>query len=296
MVSSFQRRRLRITFRLATGTFNKEGNPDTVILEGYRAEVDIEAPAGYQFSNCRARIFGIEREVMNRLSVIGINILGFMENQMIVEASDVNGGYVKIFVGDIFFASPDYTGAPDVPFLAEARAGLVSSLAESEAISYPGARKVKDIMEVLAKEVNLTLQNNGVESTISDQYLAGTAINKIQTLAYAARIQYWYLPEEGVLAIAPQGKARESKPVIFNFENGLVGWPVKTPVGVEFTSLFNPAVFHGCKILMESDVPACNGEWYIVGMTHKLTSEIPGGAWFTYFTASQEDTFILGQR
>ncbi len=293
MVSSFQRRRLRFTFRLASGSFLKEGDPDTYTIEGYRAEAEIMAPGGYEFSRCRLRIYGIDQPTMERLSVISFESLDFMQNSVKVEASDSNGGFTTIFIGIIFIAQPDYAGAPDVGFVVEAQSGLIGALARSSATSYPGAQKVSVIMDQLAKEVGLDLENNGVESTLTDQYLSGTAIQKIQKIASSAGIQYWYVPEQGVLSIAPKGTARAGNPIPVNLSTGLVGWPTKTKVGVIFTSLFNPAIFHGAKIFVESDISSCNGEWYVVSMHHKLSSELPGGPWFTHFVATPQQSFIL---
>ena len=293
MVSSFQRRRIRVTFQIATGTFLREGDPDTVVLEDYRTSVDIDAPGGYEFSVCRLRMYGIEQQTMDRLSIIGYFPLGYMANSLRVEATDNQGVFSTIWLGQIYSAQPDYTGAPDVAFVVEARAGLIGSLAPTGATSFPGAQKVSLMMGQLASELGLTLENNGVESTLTDQYLSGTASQKIQRIADAARIQFWYMPEQGVLAIAPQGVARQGDPISYNFTNGLVGWPTKTHVGVMFTALFNPAIFHGSRILLESDVSACNGEWYIVSMSHRLDGETPRGAWFTHFVATPQNTTIL---
>jgi hypothetical protein len=293
MVSSFQRRRIRVTFQLAAGTFLREGDPDTVVIEDFRASVDIDAPGGYEFSVCRVRMYGIEQQTMDRLSVINYQNLDFLRNSIRVEATDDEGEFSTIFLGEIYLAQPDYAGAPNVAFVVEARAGLIGSLAPTGATSFPGAQKVSLMMGQLASELGLTLENNGVESTLTDQYLSGTASQKIQRIADAARIQFWYVPEQGVLAIAPQGVARQGDPISYNFTNGLVGWPNKTHVGVMFTALFNPAIFHGSRILLESDVSACNGEWYIVSMSHRLDGETPGGAWFTHFVATPQNTTIL---
>lgn len=293
MATSFQRRRLRVTFRLAAGTFLEQGDPDTIELDGYRAQVEIDAPGGYELSTCRLRLYGLDQFTMDRLTVINYTNLDFLRNSLTIEASDSQGQYATIFLGEIYIAQPDYTGAPDVPFVVEAYSGLIGALAPTAASSFPGAQKVSVMMGQLAEDLNLTLENNGVETTLTDQYLHGSAVQKIKRLAEAARIQFWYMPEQGVLAIAPLGVARRGDPITFNFNRGLVGWPTKTHVGVMFSALFDPAVFHGCRILLESDVQACNGEWYIISMSHRLDSELPGGAWFTHFVATPQNTTIL---
>lgn len=292
MASSFQRRRLRITFQLAAGTFSGEGNPDTIVLEDYRARVEINAPGGYEFATCRLSIFGVGKEAMDRLTVINYTNLDFLRNTLMIEAADNDGQFTTIFLGEVFQAHPDYAGAPNVPFVAEARSGLIGSLAPAAAGSYPGAQKVSAIMSRLARELGVTLEDNGVTATVTDMYLAGSPLNKVQTLANAARIQYWYLPEQGLLAIAPMGVARRSQAVTYNLDTGLVGWPSKRHVGIAFTALFNPQVFHGCKMVMESSVPACNGGWYIVSMSHRLEGLSPGGAWFTDFVATPQNVTI----
>lgn len=292
MASSFQRRRLRVTFQLATGTFAKVGNPDTIVLEDFRTKVEIHAPGGYSYAQCKVRVYGIDKVVMDRLTVINYLNLDFMRNTLRVEATDANGLYSTIFLGEIIQSFPEYAGAPDVPFTAEARSGIVASLAPAKAVSYPGAQKVSVMMEALAKEMNLTLENNGVESTLNDQYLGGTALQKVQSIAAAARIQYWYAPEQGVLAIAPMGVPRKSDPVTYNIDTGLVGWPTRLHQGIAYTALFVPQVFHGGKIKMESSVPACNGEWYVISMSHRLEAMAPGGPWFTDFVATPPGVLV----
>lgn len=292
MGSSFQRRNLKLTFKLATGTFIMEGNPDTLEIEGYRVQCEIDAPGGYEFATARLRIFGLERFVMERLTVINYQNLDFMRNSVQVEATDDDGQFTSIFFGEIYYAQPDYAGAPDVPLVVEARSGLIGSLAPAAANSYPGPQKVSAIMSRLARELGVALEDNGVTSTVTDMYLTGSPLTKVQTLADAARIQFWYLPEQGLLAIAPMGVARRSQAVLYDLNTGLVGWPSKTHVGIAFTALFNPAIFHGCLMVMESDVSSCNGEWYIISMSHRLDAETPGGAWFTHFVATPQNTTI----
>ena len=296
MGSSFQRRNLRLTFQLATGTFTQEGNPDKLTFEGFRVRCEIDAPGGYQSALCRLRVHGLDRLVMDRLTVINYQNLDYMRNSVLIEATDDDGVFCSIFLGEIYIAQPDYAGAPDVPLVIEARSGLIGSLAPTASNSYRGPQLVSVIMGQLATQLGVTLENNGVDFTVTDMAMVGSPLHKVQVLADAARIQYWYLPEEGVLAIAPRGVARNGDPVVFDYTNGVVGWPSKVHNGIIFTALFNPSISHGRKITMESEVPSCNGEWYIISMSHRLDSELPGGAWFTHYTATPEDFAITVAR
>lgn len=293
MASSFQRRRIRVTLQLATGAFEREGNPDTIVLEDFRTKVEIHAPGGAEFAVCRLRIMGLKKDVMDRMTFINYLNLDYWRNVLQVEATDENGLFVSIFLGEIMQSHPEYMGAPDVPFVVEAKSGLVGSLKPALSVSYPGARKVSEMMAVQAAELGLTLENNGVESTLTDQYLAGSPVYKIQRIAQDARIQFWFLQEQGILAIAPAGKPREEIPPIkYSMETGLVGWPTRLHNGVAFTALFRTQAAHGCKITIESSVPICNGEWYVISMSHRLDAETPGGAWFTDFVAAPVNVVI----
>jgi hypothetical protein len=292
MASSFQSRHIRVTFKLATGSFNKLGDPDTVVYTGMRVKCEIHAPGGWEFAQLRAEIYGIAAETTNRLTVINYQNLDVMRNSILIEATDDNGKYGSVFQGEIYIAQPDYAGAPDVPFVVEARAGLIGSLQTSSAYSFPGAQKVSSMMGYLAKELNLTLENAGVTTTLTDEYLSGSPLAKVQKLAGDAKIQFWYLPEQGILAIAPRNTSRKLNTVEVGPDTGLVGWPVKTPVGVQFTRLFSPTMFHGSPVHLTTSIPSCAGSWYIISLTHRLESEVPGGAWFTFATAAGSNLAI----
>lgn len=286
MVSSFQQRRIRVTLRLASGVFFEEGDPDTVVLEDYRTQVEIDSPGGFQFSKLRLRIYGVEFFTMDRLTFINYLNVDFYRNTVMVEATDDNGEFITIFFGEIFSSQPEFAGMPNVPLVVEAMSGLIGTLAPSPSNAYPGPQKVSVIMNRLARDLGLALEDNGVTTVVTDQVLVGPTLQKVQTLAEAARIQYWYAPEQGVLAIAPPGVPRRGGRITYNFNTGLVGFPTRAHNGVMFTALFNPTAFHGCPVLIETDNSICNGEWYIVSMSHRLDAMLPGGAWFTHFTAA----------
>ena len=292
MGSSFQKRRLRITFQLATGALNKTGNPDKVVLEDFRAQVQIDAPGGYQYATCRAAIYGITKETMDRLTVINYQNLDFMRNTMMIEATDDNGQFSVVFLGEVYQAIPDYNSMPNVALNVDAFSGLIGKLSPAVATTYPGPRKVSAIMQELAKNMGLYFENNDVQTTIVDQVLTGSNLEKAQKLAEVSNVQLWYLPEENTLAISPFGQPRKSTAFKYNTNSGLVGMPTKLHVGIVFDALYKAEVRHGFKIQMESTVPSCNGEWYIISMSHMLSCETPGGPWFSKIVATPANTFI----
>lgn len=295
MATSFQRRRLRFVIQLAEGTFDKEGEPDTVTLEDFRSHVEVQAMGGFMFAACKATIYGISKETMDRLTFINLLSLDFRRNTIRVEATDDNGEFSIIFVGEILQSAPNYQSMPSVPLVIEARSGVIGSLKPTNPDSYPGPQKVANIMARLASDLGLKLENNGVDSVVTDMVLTGTTNEKIRTLQEAADIQVWSAYEDSTLAIAPAGVARISVPIIYSAATGMVRSPTRLHNGVIWQALFNPATRHGCKVEIKSDVPLANGEWYVISMTHVLSCNEPGGPWFTDFAASPQGMYIANR-
>lgn len=287
MAASFQRRRLDLTIKLQTGTFDGQGDADTVKLTGLRIEADIDAPGGANWKTARLRVYGMSQALMNRLTMLAFSWLGFQKNTIRIDAGTGDGSDMStVFFGDIYNAMADYQGAPEVPFLIEAQSGMVDMLAVSAAQSYPGAQSVATIFQQIAGGLGATLENNGVTGTVTDMYLPGTLMDKVRTLARAAQVDFYYEPP--VLAICPQGMPRKGDVVAVNAQSGLVGWPTIDKWGINFTSLHNPSLVHGKRVRMESAVKPANGEFYIYSLAHRLESEKPGGAWFTHVQATEQ--------
>lgn len=287
VAATLQSRRIRLTFQLTSGSFDREGEPDTVVYDYARVQTQISAMGGYEYAQCRMHVYGLAKDVMDRLSIIQNGLFDIQKNYVTIEAGDAEGNLSVIFLGAMITAAPEYNGAPDVPFVIEAMSGIIGMLQPTAPKSWPGAVPVATIMKALADELGAALEDNGVTATVTDMSLAGTPLEKVQRLAFSSGTQFWYLPEVSVLAIAPRGTGRNAEPVLISPDTGLVGWPTRIQTGgVSFTTLFNPYVQHGCPVTLETVVPSCRGEWYISSMVHRLDAETPGGAWHTDYFAT----------
>lgn len=292
MAASFQSRGLRFTFKMRTGSFAGPDKPDTVVYEGFRSSVEINAPGGWQFATARISIKGLAQDAMNRLTIINNLNYELQRNEILIEATDTNGQYNTLFLGVIGSAYTDYMGAPDASFMIEAYQGLQSATDASQPTSWPGPQKVSTIAGELCKRIDLKLEDNGVDSTVSDAYLSGSYYNQLRALCNMARCQVWIDQAQGVLAISPQGKPRDIEPVLMNGESGLIGWPTPTHLGVDFMCLYNPGVYFGRQVKLETSVTPCAGDWYVRGMAINLDCETPGGAWFMYVNTNATSQFV----
>ena len=277
---------------MRTGSFAGPGEPDTVVYEGFRSSVQINAPGGWQFATARISIKGLAQDVMNRLTIINNFNYELQRNEVLIEATGPDGKYNTLFLGTIGSAYADYMGAPDVSFMIEAYQSLQSSVDANPPTSWPGPQKVSAIAGELCKKIGLPLENNGVDATVSDAYLSGSYLNQLRTLCDMARCQLWVEPSEGLIAIAPIGTPRSQDPVVMNSELGLVGWPTPTHLGVDFMCLYDPGIYRGRQIKLETSVTPCAGDWYVRSVAVNLDCETPGGAWFMYVNANAISQFV----
>lgn len=288
MGTSFQYRRIDLTFKLATGVFDGSNGSDTVKMTGLRVQCEIDAPGGAQLMEARLRIFGMSQAIMNRLTVLAwqyLGVMGFMKNTVTIEVGTQDSDMAVIFQGDITNAMADYQGAPEVAFLVQATSGFVDKMAPAPSSSFPGPAPVDFIMGTLAKRIGATLENNGVTAVLTDMYLSGTNMAQIQTVAKAASIDYYYQPP--VLAICPKGIPRTGTAPLVSPDTGLVGWPTLDIAGIQFSTLYNPSIIHGVRIRLETSVTPAAGDWYVYSLSHRLESETPDGAWFSHVMATE---------
>lgn len=307
MAASFQQRGLRFTFKMRTGSFSGEGEPDTVVYDGFRSSVQIQAPGGWQYSTATASIKGMALDVMQRLTIINFTNMELQRNEITIEATGLDGEYSVLFIGTIANAYIDYMGAPDVAFNIEAYQLLIDSTTTAKPTSWPGANKVSEIATSLAGKFGYRLENHGVESTVTDQVLTGSYYGQLKSLCEIARCEFWPDARAGAVYISPLGSPLNVPEVAISPDTGLIGWPTPNHLGVDVTCLYNPEIRHGAPIKLTTSaavsgqstaIPegqtqnsqgqqiSLTGKWYVIGISTLLDCETPGGAWFQYLTCS----------
>ena len=66
MSTSFDaKKQLRFVITLGTSTFDAAGKYDQIVLQGFRASVDIDKAGGVQMGTLRAKIYGVSQSDMN---------------------------------------------------------------------------------------------------------------------------------------------------------------------------------------------------------------------------------------
>lgn len=277
MPSFESKKQLRFVVTLGTGKFGSSSN-NAVTLQGFRASADIEKAGGMMMSTLRARIYGVRQQDMNSITTLQWKPRALIPNTVEVYALD-GAAETLVFAGNIVNAWADYQGMPDVFLQIQAQAAFFNALKPVPPRSFKGQVDVASVMGQIARDLGYTFENNGVTTQLVDVYLANTGLEQAKDLAKAAGCDLYL--DDKILAITLPNAPRKSVIPKISSETGLIGYPTFDGVGVNFQSLFNPAVTFGGTIKLVTDVQQAAGDWIVTSVSHRLEAEKPGGAWFS---------------
>lgn len=298
MPSFSNKKALRFVVTLGTGKFGSSNN-DTITLQGFRATADIDKAGGMMMGTLRAKIYGVNESAMHSITTLAMQAAKYSEilwQPNVIDVYAIDGDVeTLIYKGNIVNAWADYQSVPDAFLHIQAQAAYRAAIAPSMPKSFKGGVDVATVMAQLAKEMGLKLENNDVKVTLSDVYLANTALEQVRDLAKAAGIIATV--DDDILAILPTNGSRKTSgrlPLISR-DSGLVGYPTLDVAGVTCQSLFNPAVRFLHQFELKSDQTRASGIWVATCISYRLESEKPGGAWFMGIKGNFEGTPYVGR-
>lgn len=271
------KKELRFVITLGTGKFGTSDN-NQIILQGFRATADIDKAGGMMMGTLRAKIYGLKAEDMASVTTLQWKPQTLIPNTVEVYAID---GPVEslVFAGNIINAWGDYNGMPEVFLHIQAMSAYFNQIKAVPPRSFSGSVDVASVMAKIARDMGYTFENNGVSVQLSDIYLANTGLEQAKELAKMAGCEFYL--DDKVLAICPPNTPRKGQIPLISAASGLVGYPTFDGVGVNFQTLFNPAITFGGSVKIETDLQQAAGEWTVASVSHRLESERAGGAWFS---------------
>lgn len=293
-MSSFTKKRLRVTITLANGNFASANGNNSLTLEGYRIIASIQHAGGMAATQASVAIYGMLQADMNQLSVLAWQILSVQQRNMLtIEAGDDETGLSQVFSGSINTAFGDYTTTPEVFLSVQAMAGYFSQISPVAPASYKGSVDVATVMSRLATGMGVEFENNGVSVQLVNPYFSGTAITQARSAATAANINMSL--DNGVLSIWPMVGARAGEVPVLNKDTGLIGYPTFDIKGIALRCLFNPSIRFGALVKVESPVTRANGVWKVYSISHDLSSETLGGPWFSTVYLTEQGNVVVRQ-
>lgn len=291
MPSFDNKKQLRFVITLGTGKFGSSNN-DTITLQGFRATADIDKAGGMMMGTLRAKIYGVKQADMNSVTTLQWKPGTLIPNTVEVFAID-GTAETLVFAGNIVNAWADYQSMPDVFLHIQAQAAFFNALKAIPPRSFKGGVDVASVMAQIARDLGYTFENNGVTTQLVDVYLPNTGMEQAKDLARAAGCDLYL--DDKILAITPPNVPRKVIIPLISPASGLVGYPTFDGVGVNFQTLFNPAVTFGGSIKLETDVQQAAGEWVVTSVAHRLESEKPGGAWFSSIRGNANGLAVVGR-
>ena len=277
MPSFSNKKDLRIIITLGTGKFGASDN-NQVTIQGFRASVNIDRAGGSQMGTLKAKIYGVSQADMNSIKTLRYQIDTVITNTIQVYAID---GAVEtlVFSGNIINAWGNFQSMPDVFLEIQAQTQFLNLIKAVPPRSFNGAVDVASVMSQIATSLGLAFENNGVDVKLSDVYLANTGVEQARELAHMAGCDLYF--DDEVLAITPPNTPRGSIIPLISKNTGMVGYPTFDGIGLNFTTLFNPAIVFGGAIKVMTDIPQAHGQWIVACVSHNLESQMPHGAWFS---------------
>jgi hypothetical protein len=280
-------KQLRFIITLGTGTFGSS-SANQITLEGFRAVVNIDRGGFRQMGTLRAQIFGVNQANMNSITTLRWAANGGPAPiiQNFIEVYAIDGSQQSlIYTGDIVNAWGNYQSMPDVFLEIQAQAAYFNQLTPVAPRSYNGQVDVASTLSQIASSIlvngqPMIFENNGVTAQLANVYLANTSLDQAQRLAHMANVDLYIY--DNIFAIAPKGQPRNTSSIpLISAQTGLKGYPTFDGIGVNFLTLFNPAVEFGKLFQLQSTIPRANGQFRATSIAHHLESQKDGGAWFT---------------
>lgn len=277
-----------MTITLKQGTFSN--GQKTVTLTGHRVGAYIANAGGDAQGALQCRIYGLPKDMLTKLTAIGIIATENIGNLILIEAGteDKDGKRTKnsVFKGWIYQSWADFSQQPEVALNVVAYGAYGLAMTAVPAVSYSGSVDVVQAMQSLADKAGLTLVNKGVYGNISpqltDTVLDGSLFDQIIKLAHDANIQQTI--EDDKLIIWPQNTYIDDQEIpIISPDTGLIGYPTFSSSEMIFTCLYNKSLKLGRLIQVKSSLEQATGFWRVIRVTHALESENTSGngAWFT---------------
>jgi hypothetical protein len=282
---TFTKRRIDLTFQLGEGaTFNQTGD-DTVTVRGHRVERHLHQMCGPGMGQAQARVYGLPESLLNKLASLNQVTEAARRNRLIVKAGDDEQGMSVAFEGQISRCQIDMNATPNVALDVMAFGGLLEAMASAGATSYPGSVNAKLVLSDLAHKAGLAYENSGVSMMLSSPCYEGSPRRQIDDCCRAVGCN-WVI-DGATLAVWPRGGVRKGELPLISPETGMVGYPGygsgHMGGGIVVKSLFNPTLRIGGAAQVQSPLLVANGLWWVFNLQHTLSSELPGGPWFSTF-------------
>ena len=311
---TFTKKKITITFSIPTGAIGPNSDADTVVLEGHRCMVNVTNAGMVEGSQASVRIEGMTLAMMNRLTMVqALNTVDNPFNEhynvsvITIQAGDDVSGMATVFIGTVAEAFVDFTASPNVAFQVMAWSTLELKIKQAIPATYKGTVSAATILSDLAAKNEYTFINHGVTKSLTNYYGWGSLDKQIKDVMTAIN-GFYHIDTVNKTISAWQSQSASTTAtdtIKINKRTGLVGYPQYNQLGVTLTTVFNPQIQYQVPVYVESEYlpegwvnnqagqyPATfptTGYWSPYLVQHDISSELPGGPWFTHIEAQRTE-------
>lgn len=286
------RKILKVTLTVLgeTKEFTSSEGSNQLSATGLRIAANIISGNGSVMPNAQIKIYGLKFENMLNLLRLQWHTLQALMSTVKLEAGEEGGNLSIVYEGNITFAYPDMTAAPNVALTIESMASVVESL---QVKSLPD--EIKDsidaaaLIETICGRMGYVFENHNNASHMINGTYEGSDLNRIRTICAACDFDLY--TEKNLIAISPKGVARKIPMPVITPKSGLVGYPTPDLRGIKFKCLYDKSLrFGGLVEVKDSEITVCNNKWRVYGLTISLDSETQKGNWFCEVNGSWADS------
>ncbi|MDE2426338.1 MAG: hypothetical protein KGO96_10580 [Elusimicrobia bacterium] len=277
-VAPYERRIISLQFDLSHTVF--ENGSSTLTRTGLRVRAVVTNALFPSLPSAVLKVYGLTLSHMNALTVAGTRYL-FQQNPpntVTVSAGDATSGMTTIFKGNIYHANPDGQ-QPDMGFDVVAVSSTSLSMPAAKPTTFNGATPASQVLNSIAQQLGVTVQNNGVTATITNPYFAGSVLDQFKDAIEAADCYAAYDAASGALVIWPKTTAPSASGAIplFSPANGMIGYPAFENNNVIVRSLFDPTLNlkQGGQFQVQSQFTAACGTFNVYSVDYNLASQSP---------------------
>lgn len=282
-----------------------DNDADTLDIDNIRSVASIQSVIGGDTAfggRALLQLWGMKPADMAKLSTLGFDQAKINKNKITVFAYDEgdSSNPVEVFSGGIFVAHINYNAMPDVSLELECWASIGQQIQMVSGTSRPSSGDVATMLQGICASCDpqVTFVNHDVSKQLATPAHTGSPSDQISDICCAAGVPYTL--QGDTLTIWNKGENPDNVIIEISPEKGMVGYPEYTQIGIDVTMEFNPDVQLGRQLqILPSNidnpppVPGVPGTFWINVVEHELSSQMPGGPWFTH--ASVSNIQIVGR-
>ena len=293
---SYVERKIELTISLGKGATLNPNSDNTVTLTQHRVQANITQNLGPTVGKAMIRVYGLNPSLLNKVASLNKVTATLQENLITVKAGDDASGMSIVFDGMIVLAQADMGQQPTTALNITANALGALALQKTPVNTYPGSADLAIVMQNLATQAGLNFENWGASKVVATPYFWGSVGKQIDDCARAGGFERVF--EKNTLIIWPKVGARGGVVPLISKASGLIGYPSYLSVGdksgISVTTVFDPRLYNGGMVQIDSELPVAKGRWQVYELTHELESMVPGGQWLSHFAGLAPQAVLNG--